>query len=164
MLYWHLTMVFLCVLLLLQVGQWTSQCLEGFMQRLSALNKPYKYVVTCIIMQKTGKGTGSRTNSAAIADTSEGAGSRSCWRHSSGGKLACAAVGESVQLSVDKTASSRLARQWLQYHSEPSDSACTSSNTCASHIMRQTPCSNAPAARLAQWCMQNGGSSPECVK
>lgn len=28
------------------------------MQRLSALGKPYKYVVTCIIMQKTG-GAGS---------------------------------------------------------------------------------------------------------
>lgn len=39
-----------------KVGQWTSQCLEGCMQRLSALNKPYKYVVTCIIMQKTGAG------------------------------------------------------------------------------------------------------------
>lgn len=48
-----------CAAWVLQVGQWTSQCLEGCMQRLSALNKPYKYVVTCIIMQKTGKGNGS---------------------------------------------------------------------------------------------------------
>lgn len=37
-----------------KVGQWTSACLEGCMQRLSALERPYKYVVTCIIMQKTG--------------------------------------------------------------------------------------------------------------
>ncbi|WIA15550.1 hypothetical protein OEZ86_004153 [Tetradesmus obliquus] len=39
-----------------KVSQWTSACLEGCMKRLTSLNKPYKYVVTCIIMQKTGAG------------------------------------------------------------------------------------------------------------
>ncbi len=42
----------------LQVSCWTSQCLESCMKRLGALNKPYKYVVTCIIMQKTGQKNG----------------------------------------------------------------------------------------------------------
>lgn len=41
---------------LLQVSAWTNQCLEGCMKRLTALGKPYKYVATCIIMQKTGEG------------------------------------------------------------------------------------------------------------
>eukprot|EP00879_Flechtneria_rotunda_P008140 GHRR01008525.1.p1 GENE.GHRR01008525.1~~GHRR01008525.1.p1 ORF type:complete len:157 (+),score=25.53 GHRR01008525.1:66-536(+) len=39
-----------------KVSQWTSACLEGCMKRLTSLNKPYKYVVTCIILQKTGAG------------------------------------------------------------------------------------------------------------
>ena len=38
-----------------QVSQWTSSCLEHCIKRLTALNKPFKYVVTCIIMQKNGE-------------------------------------------------------------------------------------------------------------
>jgi hypothetical protein len=53
----------------LQVSQWTSACLEGCMKRLTGLNKPYKYVVTCIIMQKTGAqlkhASGSSSSTAA---------------------------------------------------------------------------------------------------
>jgi hypothetical protein len=40
-----------------QVSQWTSSCLENCIKRLTALNKPFKYVVTCIIMQKNGECT-----------------------------------------------------------------------------------------------------------
>lgn len=39
-----------------QVGQWTNDCMESCLKRLTALNKPFKYVVTCLIMQKTGAG------------------------------------------------------------------------------------------------------------
>lgn len=39
-----------------KVSQWTSSCLEHCIKRLTALNKPFKYVVTCIIMQKNGAG------------------------------------------------------------------------------------------------------------
>ncbi|KAG2484730.1 hypothetical protein HYH03_016477 [Edaphochlamys debaryana] len=39
-----------------KVSQWTSSCLEHSIKRLTALNKPFKYVVTCIIMQKNGAG------------------------------------------------------------------------------------------------------------
>lgn len=39
-----------------RVGQWTNQCLENCLKRLTALNKPFKYVVTCIILQKSGAG------------------------------------------------------------------------------------------------------------
>ena len=37
-----------------QVGEWTSSCLEYCIRKVAALCKPYKYVATCIIMQKTG--------------------------------------------------------------------------------------------------------------
>jgi len=37
-----------------KVSQWTSSCLENCIKRLTALNKPFKYVVTCAIMQKNG--------------------------------------------------------------------------------------------------------------
>jgi dynein light chain Tctex-type 1 len=39
-----------------RVGQWTNECMEHCLKRLTAMNKPYKYVVTCLIMQKTGAG------------------------------------------------------------------------------------------------------------
>ena len=39
-----------------KVAQWTSNCVEQCLKRLTALNKPFKYIVTCIIMQKTGAG------------------------------------------------------------------------------------------------------------
>mmetsp|Transcript_22319 Transcript_22319/g.26852 ORF Transcript_22319/g.26852 Transcript_22319/m.26852 type:complete len:114 (-) Transcript_22319:179-520(-) len=39
-----------------KVGQWTSMVVEQSMKRLTALNKPFKYVVTCVIMQKNGAG------------------------------------------------------------------------------------------------------------
>ncbi len=38
----------------LQVSQWTSSCLENCIKKLAGLNKPFKYVVTCVIMQKNG--------------------------------------------------------------------------------------------------------------
>lgn len=39
-----------------QVGQWTSSMVEVCLKRLTGLNKPFKYVVTCVIMQKNGAG------------------------------------------------------------------------------------------------------------
>jgi dynein light chain Tctex-type 1 len=39
-----------------KVPQWTNACMESCMKRLTALNKPFKYIVTCLIMQKTGAG------------------------------------------------------------------------------------------------------------
>ena len=42
---------------LMQVGQWTTLCLESCMKRLTLLNKPFKYIVTCVIMQKNGEPT-----------------------------------------------------------------------------------------------------------
>lgn len=41
--------------MLSQVGQWTSTCLETCIKRLADLNKPFKYVVTTVIMQKNGR-------------------------------------------------------------------------------------------------------------
>ena len=39
-----------------QVGQWTSEILEQLVKRLSQMQKPFKYVTTCLVMQKTGAG------------------------------------------------------------------------------------------------------------
>ena len=38
------------------VPQWTSDVVEGAMKKLTQLQKPFKYIVTCIIMQKNGAG------------------------------------------------------------------------------------------------------------
>ncbi|KAJ9529833.1 hypothetical protein QJQ45_022244 [Haematococcus lacustris] len=38
-----------------KVSQWTNICLENCVKKLAGLNKPFKYVVTCIIMQKNGE-------------------------------------------------------------------------------------------------------------
>ncbi|KAJ3414933.1 Dynein light chain Tctex-type [Chytridiales sp. JEL 0842] len=39
-----------------KVPQWTSNIVELVLKRLSSLNKPFKYVVNCVIMQKNGAG------------------------------------------------------------------------------------------------------------
>jgi dynein light chain Tctex-type 1 len=39
-----------------KVGKWANECMENCVKRLTSYNKPFKYVVTCLIMQKTGAG------------------------------------------------------------------------------------------------------------
>ena len=39
-----------------KIHDWTSSIVEGVLKSLQAANKPFKYVVTCIIMQKNGAG------------------------------------------------------------------------------------------------------------
>jgi len=39
-----------------KVGQWTSTVVEGCLVGLTALQKPFKYIVNCTIMQKSGAG------------------------------------------------------------------------------------------------------------
>jgi len=38
------------------VNQWTSSIVEQTIAQLSKFNKPFKYIVTCVIMQKNGAG------------------------------------------------------------------------------------------------------------
>ncbi|XP_076049251.1 dynein light chain 90F isoform X2 [Oratosquilla oratoria] len=39
-----------------KVSSWTSQVVENVLGNLSKLNKAFKYIVTCVIMQKNGAG------------------------------------------------------------------------------------------------------------
>eukprot|EP00158_Paraphelidium_tribonemae_P000578 Partr_v1_DN22876_c0_g1_i1_m77415 putative Dynein light chain len=39
-----------------KVGQWNSNIVEQALKKLTLLNKPYKFIVTCVIMQKNGAG------------------------------------------------------------------------------------------------------------
>ncbi|XP_028809364.1 dynein light chain Tctex-type 1 isoform X1 [Denticeps clupeoides] len=39
-----------------RVNQWTNSIVEQCLGQLSKLDKPFKYIVTCIIMQKNGAG------------------------------------------------------------------------------------------------------------
>ncbi|KAI8614185.1 hypothetical protein CcCBS67573_g06048 [Chytriomyces confervae] len=39
-----------------KVGQWNSNIVEQCLKKLASLNKPFKYIVTCTIMQKNGAG------------------------------------------------------------------------------------------------------------
>ncbi|XP_076643366.1 dynein light chain 90F [Halictus rubicundus] len=39
-----------------KVNQWTSNVVEACLGNLTKLQKPYKYIVTCVIMQKNGAG------------------------------------------------------------------------------------------------------------
>lgn len=40
----------------IKVNQWTSNTVEQCLKRLTALGKPFKYIVNCIILQKNGAG------------------------------------------------------------------------------------------------------------
>lgn len=37
-----------------KVPQWTSLVIEGCLKRLKDLNKPFKYIVTSVVMQRNG--------------------------------------------------------------------------------------------------------------
>ena len=39
-----------------KVNQWTQQIIENCIKELAKLNKPTKYIVTCIIQQNNGAG------------------------------------------------------------------------------------------------------------
>ncbi|CAH8680166.1 unnamed protein product [Schistosoma rodhaini] len=39
-----------------KVQQWTSSVIEQCLSQLTKLGKPFKYIVTCVIMQKSGAG------------------------------------------------------------------------------------------------------------
>ncbi|XP_063403453.1 dynein light chain Tctex-type 1 isoform X1 [Mytilus trossulus] len=39
-----------------KVNQWTSNVVEQCLNQLTKLGKPFKYIVTCVLMQKTGSG------------------------------------------------------------------------------------------------------------
>ncbi|XP_053301869.1 dynein light chain Tctex-type 1-like [Pleuronectes platessa] len=39
-----------------RVNQWTTSVLERCLNQLKKLGKPFKYIVTCVIMQKNGAG------------------------------------------------------------------------------------------------------------
>lgn len=45
-----------------KVGHWTAKVVELCMKHLTDLDKPFKYVVTCIIMQKNGAGMTTATS------------------------------------------------------------------------------------------------------
>ncbi|XP_033999457.1 dynein light chain Tctex-type 1 [Trematomus bernacchii] len=51
-----------------RVNQWTTSVVEQCLSQLSKLGKPFKYIVTCIIMQKNG--TGLQTASTCFWDNS----------------------------------------------------------------------------------------------
>ncbi|NXU11166.1 DYLT1 protein, partial [Pardalotus punctatus] len=39
-----------------RVNQWTTSVVEQTLSQLTKLGKPFKYIVTCVIMQKNGAG------------------------------------------------------------------------------------------------------------
>mmetsp|Transcript_15089 Transcript_15089/g.38929 ORF Transcript_15089/g.38929 Transcript_15089/m.38929 type:complete len:115 (-) Transcript_15089:415-759(-) len=45
-----------------KVNQWTSMVIESTLKRLKELNKPFKYIVTAVIMQKNGAGLHTATS------------------------------------------------------------------------------------------------------
>uniref|UniRef100_A0A7S2JTZ8 Dynein light chain n=1 Tax=Haptolina brevifila TaxID=156173 RepID=A0A7S2JTZ8_9EUKA len=45
-----------------KVPNWTSMCIESTLKKLKDLNKPFKYVVTAVIMQKNGAGLHTATS------------------------------------------------------------------------------------------------------
>ena len=50
-----------------RVHDWTSAIVESVLKSLQAANKPFKYVVTCIIMQKNGAGLHTASTWSALA-------------------------------------------------------------------------------------------------
>jgi dynein light chain Tctex-type 1 len=45
-----------------KVNEWTNSVVTNCLKELQALARPFKYIITCIIMQKTGAGLNSSTS------------------------------------------------------------------------------------------------------
>ncbi|KAL3899245.1 MAG: hypothetical protein SGCHY_002185 [Lobulomycetales sp.] len=45
-----------------KVAQWNSNIVEQSLKKLTGLNKPFKYIVTCTVMQKNGAGLHAATS------------------------------------------------------------------------------------------------------
>ena len=43
-------------------NKWSNKICEDVVQELNALNKPFKYIINCILMQKNGAGLNSSTS------------------------------------------------------------------------------------------------------
>jgi dynein light chain Tctex-type 1 len=52
-----------------KVNEWTNQIVAACLKNLQMLERPYKYVITCIIMQKNGAGL--TTSSTQLWDASK---------------------------------------------------------------------------------------------
>jgi len=57
--------------LLNKIDSWSTNIIEGCLKRLAALQKPFKYVVTCNLSQKTGAGLHAAT-STRMNDKTDG--------------------------------------------------------------------------------------------
>ncbi|XP_037541422.1 dynein light chain Tctex-type 1 [Nematolebias whitei] len=64
-----------------RVNQWTNSVVEHCLSQLSKLGKPFKYIVTCIIMQKNGAGL--QTASTCFWDNTTDATCAVTWQNKS---------------------------------------------------------------------------------
>uniref|UniRef100_A0A8B9QM66 Dynein light chain Tctex-type 1 n=1 Tax=Apteryx owenii TaxID=8824 RepID=A0A8B9QM66_APTOW len=60
-----------------RVNQWTTSVVEQTLSQLTKLGKPFKYIVTCVIMQKNGAGL--HTASSCFWDNSSDGKGHNCW-------------------------------------------------------------------------------------
>uniref|UniRef100_A0A8B9SJJ7 Dynein light chain Tctex-type 1 n=1 Tax=Anas platyrhynchos TaxID=8839 RepID=A0A8B9SJJ7_ANAPL len=60
-----------------KVNQWTTSVVEQTLSQLTKLGKPFKYIVTCVIMQKNGAGL--HTASSCFWDNSSDGKEPNCW-------------------------------------------------------------------------------------
>mmetsp|Transcript_15093 Transcript_15093/g.45700 ORF Transcript_15093/g.45700 Transcript_15093/m.45700 type:complete len:117 (-) Transcript_15093:561-911(-) len=52
-----------------KVNDWINTIADGCLKELQSLNRPFKFIVTCIVMQKTGAGL--HTGAALVLDNSK---------------------------------------------------------------------------------------------
>eukprot|EP01033_Poteriospumella_lacustris_P008494 gene8493-gene9220 len=45
-----------------KVNEWTNNIVTGCLKELQALGRPFKYIITCVIMQKVGAGLNTSTS------------------------------------------------------------------------------------------------------
>mmetsp|Transcript_41576 Transcript_41576/g.50427 ORF Transcript_41576/g.50427 Transcript_41576/m.50427 type:complete len:118 (-) Transcript_41576:491-844(-) len=63
-----------------KINAWTSNVVEGALKRLASLQKPFKYVVTVALVQKSGGGV--HTASTSLWDSNTDGKMTLCWENS----------------------------------------------------------------------------------
>mgnify|MGYP003386517109 CR=1 FL=1 len=79
-----------------KVNEWTNIVVTGCLKELQALNRPFKYIITCIIMQKNGAGL--NTSASMFWDTTKDGFCKCPWQNST---MHCVVTVYGLSVNID---------------------------------------------------------------
>jgi len=79
-----------------KVNEWTNSIVQNCLKELQALGRPFKYIITCVIMQKTGAGL--NTSASMFWDTTKDGHCKVPWQN---GTMHCLVTIYGLSVNID---------------------------------------------------------------